>query len=181
METVYRLRDREDSLRQMQEASLSHPFLGVKVTHGLIGSEEWWNNIAAGMLELHSVRGFVSGLWLGMHNSEPGTFAMTLQDGTVFREMTTLEASESIEKFPLGRVVEVDYVVQEPKTKFEGSRDDHRVVLEIRLDDEVIPDAEPIGPCYFTWLRDREAEGPVQATVQASSVRKSVRWWQVWR
>lgn len=181
METVYRLRDRKDSLLRMQEASLSHPFLGVKVTHGLIGTDEWWENIATGKLQRHSVRGFVTGLWLGMHNSEPGTFAIQAQDGTVFREMTTLEASESIEKFPLGRAVEVDYVIQEPKYTLEGSREDHRVVLEIRLDDEVNPECKPIGPCYFTWLQDRAASIPASAADAASNPGRSVRWWKRWR
>ena len=151
MQTIYRLKDRPESVHRMQEASLSHPFLGVKITHGLIGSQEWWDNIASGHLPLHPVRGIVRGLWLGMHNSEPGSFAMELADGTWFKSMTTLDAAESARMFTLGRFVEVDYVEQEAKHAPPGTPKHIQVVLEIRLDSHSAPSVEPVVPCYFTF------------------------------
>jgi hypothetical protein len=181
METIYRLMDREEDLRRMQEASLSHPFLGLKITHGLVGSQAWWDNIASGGIAVHSVRGVVRGLWLGMYNSEPGSFAMELSDRTWFRSMTMLEAAESVEKFTLGRFVETDYVIQELKSPHPGSTEPHKVVLEIRVDSCVAPNVEPIGPCYFTWQASGATADPPKRSVAPHGASRSPRWWQLWR
>lgn len=181
METVYLLKDQVNSIRSMQEASQSHPSLGLKITHGLIGSQEWWDNIASGKLPLFSVRGIVRGLWLGMHHSEEGSFAMELLDGGWFRDATMLEAAESAEKFTLGRYVEVDYVNQELKTPIEGINEPSRVVLAIRVDSTSAPGVEPIGPCYFTWKASQESSDTPTPTAAGVTPIRRARWWQIWR
>ena len=181
MRVIYRLRDSKESLRQMQEASLSHPFLGLKITHGLIGTEEWWENISTGKLPLCTVRGVVRGLWLGMYHSEPGSFAMELEDGTIFQHMTELDAKESAEVFKLGCVVEADYVLQEAKSPIQGLPKPSKVVLELRLDAELLPGIEPLGPCYYTWLQSLENLELEASSVETSKEPSRPPWWRFWR
>lgn len=181
METVYRLRERIAEISQMQEASLSHPFLGLKATHGLIGTEEWWNNIAAGALPLHSVRGVVRGLWLGMYHSEPGSYLLELVDKTYFSGMTGLDADESASKFTLGRYVEVDYVIQELKYPREDQTTQSRVEVEIRLDSFSDSSVVSIGNCYFDRIEATKYSQSIENESEQKPKAKPTKSWWPWR
>jgi hypothetical protein len=175
MDIVYRLRDDTSSLKQKQDASLHHDFLGLRITHGLIGTKAWWKAIESGELKLHTVRGVIRGLWLGQYNSGPASFEIELENGSFFSEMCEQEPQEAVKNFCLGRIAEVDYVLQYAKQPIEGLPDPHPVCIEIRLGETVPWKVKPI-PSYFTSKR----KIPINKKAALSPKRKNP-WWAFWR
>ena len=60
MKTVYYLRDDLDYVAKVQTASLSPKPFGLKVTHGLFGSEEWWRSIETGVVPVIRYAGTIA-------------------------------------------------------------------------------------------------------------------------
>jgi hypothetical protein len=121
MDIVYELRDDTDTVRHMQSAMLSDGSVGLKNTHGLIGTDEWWEQIFAGTLPIHEEVGVISGFWPGQWGGGPAEFELSDETGCKSRWLCGLEASAARVAFRLGRPVCVRYVVQELKTVFQGS------------------------------------------------------------
>jgi hypothetical protein len=147
MERVYRLRD-DSSLPGMQRASLEQG--GLKPTHGLVGTAEWWEAIRAGALPLQTVRGALRGLWLGQWNCGPAEFLMESKDGTVFKSLCHVDHHVAARKFTLGRACEVDYVLQYHFRPLASLEEPGKLVVEIRLGESSAIPVAPIGPCYYT-------------------------------
>jgi hypothetical protein len=170
MEIAYSLWDDTAALRGMQDASLRRD--GLRATHGLIGTEEWWQAIRSGTLPLHTARGVIRGLWLGQYDSGPAEFKMELEDGSLFGGMCCdHEPQRAAQRFRLGRRAEVDYVLQYLDRPVEGLPDPHALFVEIRLGEIVSWKVEPI-PSYFT-ARER--------TPGSVSSGSSKPWWAFWR
>jgi len=116
--TVYELRDDAASLEGMQQGSLDpESDVGLRITHGLIGSEEWWSNIAKGVLPLQTAHGDISGYWSGRQGHGPPEFELKQRDGS--RSKWILRTPN--DSFIVGRPAEVDFVFQELKTPFGGT------------------------------------------------------------
>jgi len=49
MNCVYELKRDPDGIAGIQRASLDNPY-GLTITHGLVGSAEWWQQVASGSL-----------------------------------------------------------------------------------------------------------------------------------
>jgi hypothetical protein len=175
MDIVYRLRNDISALKGMQDASLHHDFLGLRITHGLIGTEEWWKAIESGVLELHTVRGVIRGLWLGQYNSGPAEFKIQLKNGSFYTEMCEQEPHEAVKNYRLGRIAEVDYVLQFAKHPIEGLPDPSPVCIEIRLGETVPWKVKPL-PSYFT------SKNKIPSNKKAASSPKRTKpWWAFWR
>jgi len=50
LKIAYSLRIDEEPIRRVQRATTTTEEFGIEPTHGLLGSGEWWNRIAAGDL-----------------------------------------------------------------------------------------------------------------------------------
>lgn len=124
---VYILRDDQEGIEQMQRASLSDGELGLKQTHGLVGSDGWWAQIEQGALPLHKVRGTVSRFWPGHHGDWP---EFELQEANGMRSMWDCMVPAGIAgfRFAVGTAVEVAYVEQELKAR-EGPS---KLIVELR-------------------------------------------------
>lgn len=130
MKTIYSLRADPEPIKHMQNASLSKGTAGLKITHGLIGSPEWWQAIESGALQVHKLRGKISRFWPGHHGDWP-EFELEEVNGHRSVWACELPAGQARSAFAEGAAVEVDYVLQELKTKFEGSSQS-KVTLAIR-------------------------------------------------
>lgn len=128
---VYRLQEDLKHIELVQKATLSTTDFGIRQTHGLFGSKEWWAKIAAGDLQQHTLRGVISRVYMGSMGDWP-EFKIKSADGA--EESFTRECSrpEVADAFQEGRGVEIDYVWQKHKTALLGTTDT-RVVLEIRI------------------------------------------------
>lgn len=132
METIYSLRDDADLLRQMQKASRSIEPMGLRETHGLVGSAAWWQCIKTGKLATKYVAGEISGLWLGQWLDGPASFELRSIPGEVSTWFCEVEPSLAKVAFRIGRRVVVEFVDQEHKVAFNGSKAT-RVTLSISL------------------------------------------------
>jgi hypothetical protein len=133
MRTIYELRS-DFALDSMQRASSGPGPLGLRDSHGLIGSSEWWANIERGALRVHELRGIVSGFWPGQWGDGPAEFELRTPDGSTARWLCNEEPRKAALTFRIGRAVEVRYVVQERKTPLDG-RIETTVVLTMAVDD----------------------------------------------
>lgn len=138
MLVVYRLKDDLRKIASIQKATSESERFGIEPTHGLVGSDEWWNGIRSGKLECSTLRGTISRVTLGSTRDWP-EFELTTEAGdrsTWVREANTAELALT---YATGRPVEIDYVIQRhrPKSKFAGA--EIKLILEIRLGDRYVP------------------------------------------
>lgn len=121
MKVIYSLRDDAESIAIMQRGATSPGPVGLRITHGVVGSAAWWSQIQSGALPLHVESGVVSGFWPGQHNGGPAEFELRQSSGATSRWLCELESAEAGRQFQMSRAVEVRYVVQELRTVFNGS------------------------------------------------------------
>jgi len=65
MQIVYQLHRDDETIRSVQDATLTTEDRGLQSTHGLFGSKEWWDNIRFGTLPVHRLVGVITQLDLG--------------------------------------------------------------------------------------------------------------------
>jgi hypothetical protein len=133
MNTVYLLRDDPATVEHMQAGSLSAGPIGLKQTHGLVGSPEWWSHVEDGSLPVFRREGMITGFWPGQWQQGPASFELSLDGGGVMRELCNLEPREAALVFRVGRRAMIEFVAQELKTEFQGSRTSN-VVIRISVD-----------------------------------------------
>ena len=71
MKTVFDLRLHTKYISDVQNASLNRPDCGLKITHGLFGSSEWFDHIIAGTLPLVRLRGVITRTYMASMNDWP--------------------------------------------------------------------------------------------------------------
>ena len=117
----------------MQKASLGNSewWQGLKITHGLVGSVEWYETIERGDLPLKTAIGRVSQFWPG-HHGDFQEFELQTDSGTTSKWPCFLTMPRAESEFAIGRTVEVSFVEQQ----FRHPREDMpqaTVVVAIRL------------------------------------------------
>jgi hypothetical protein len=139
MKTVYSLREQHDYIAQVQTASLSPKPFGLKATHGLFGSEEWWRNIETGVIPLTRYSGTITRLLrTGMHN-ESQSFELLTDDGQTFQYDCVAADRRDRKLYRVGARVELSFVSQELKQPVRTTtgeiHDTHsRSLIEARVD-----------------------------------------------
>jgi hypothetical protein len=123
MEAVYELRNAARTIAHMQRGSKEPGPLGLRITHGLVGSDEWWAQIRSGALPLKEISGVVSDFWSGQRGGGPAEFQLRQTDGAKSTWSCGLEPERAKRQFRIGRAVTVQYVTQELKTEFAGRRE----------------------------------------------------------
>ena len=132
MKIAYALRT-DANLAAMQEASLSNSSMGIRPVPAVVGSEEWWQAIAAGSLQLHTVTGVVRRFVYGHHGDFP-EFEMCANDGSLSTWGCFIDADEAQKVYAVGRSVQVDYVDVEAKADVDPRFKFHKLPVEIRVD-----------------------------------------------
>jgi hypothetical protein len=132
METVYALRNDPESISQMQRGSSSSGPIGLLITHGLIGSQEWWTHIESGVLPLRFSEGVVSGFWPGQYGDGPAEFEVRQPDGQTTHWLCQVDPKLARTVFIIGRAVIVQYVGQQLKPRL-GESTDTKVTTSISL------------------------------------------------
>ena len=101
--------------------------VGLKNTHGIFGAGKWWKAIESGKLELKSLKGHISKAWPGHHDDFP-EFQVATESGAI----TTWPMEKMALLNKVGAAIEIDYVIQEYKTKSDlGTHSE--CVVEVRL------------------------------------------------
>ncbi|MBL6707631.1 MAG: hypothetical protein ISQ06_16090 [Planctomycetaceae bacterium] len=109
MSVLYDLRSDHDLIRDIRDASLNTE-LGLKITHGLVGSDEWWDAIERGDIPLQRIDGVVVGTTRGPMGDWPLMKVRSDSGRTTNWPLNGVSTADLI-----GRAVVVEYVEQEAK------------------------------------------------------------------
>lgn len=142
MKLVYRLSEELDNdlgqVAAAQALSLdaTRPCVGLKGTHGLFGSPEWWANIEAGIIPKKRLSGVIARVYVaGQDYSDvPNAFDLRGSDGHVHMEGIYVNSQDDVALYQVGRQVEVVYVLDELKMPLpDGGKDYLEIVLEVSV------------------------------------------------
>lgn len=122
---LYDLRQDEQLLRDIEEASL-HTDRGLKLTHGVVGSEQWWKAIETGEIPMYRITGTIVEISRGPMGDWPVIHVRSDSDGNISSWSTGTLLPESF----LGRPIVIEYVEQEAK---KPPFPDYRDQLPIRI------------------------------------------------
>jgi len=130
---VYRLQDDVVRIRQIQQATLRTEEFGIEPTHGLFGSDEWWEKVASGELPVATISGQISRVYMGSMGDWP-EFELTESDGTKSSWTREANSKELSELYVVGRAVEIDFVLQRHKPKSYDGGAEHKILIAVRID-----------------------------------------------
>jgi len=119
----------------MQKATLTTEQFGIELTHGLIGTEEWWSKIRSGELRVHTLRGRISRMYMGSMGDWP-EFTLTTLEGESSSWTREAANTELSKLYVEGRDVELDYVLQHHRKKSLDGGAEIKLVLAIRVADD---------------------------------------------
>jgi hypothetical protein len=132
---LYRFREDCERIRQIQSATLTTEQFGLEATHGLVGSDKWWEQIADSRLPTQTLRGVISRVYAtGMGGDWP-EFEVRDDLGSLTCWTREVASASLANRYQVGRRVEIDYVVQRLRRKSYDDGMENQVVLEIRVDD----------------------------------------------
>lgn len=145
MKIVYSLRDelRENPqlVAQVQALTLNRqkPDMGLKGAHGLYGSDDWWQSIAAGRIKTQVTSGTITELFFAGQDSrwgdEVNSFRMRLEDGSIVEDSIYPTLKSERRLFVVGAVVSVvhafDKMKQQPR--FFGRPNYLKILLEMAI------------------------------------------------
>ncbi|HKN22368.1 MAG TPA: hypothetical protein VJX73_13175 [Terracidiphilus sp.] len=134
MIVVYCLKDDKSATERVRHATRTTENFGIEPTHGMYGSEEWWQKIESGELPTHTLRGTISKVYMASMGDWP-EFKMAGDDGHESTWTRLMHSPEQDRLYRVGSPVEIDFVWQQhrPKSFDHGARVE--VVLEIRIED----------------------------------------------
>ena len=133
MISVYQLRNDTDHIKKVQKATLTTEQFGIQPTHGLFGSDEWWQKIASGELPMRRLRGIITRVYMGSMNDWP-EFAMRTDAGEESSWSRFADTGELSELYSVGKHIELDYVVQRNRFKMVNpAGEETTCVIEVRI------------------------------------------------
>lgn len=145
MKVVYALRDdlksKPDYVAEVQALTLNRekPLVGLKGTHGLYASDEWWESIRSGRIETKVVSGTIHELFFAGQDSRWGdqvnSFRLKLNDGRTVEESIYANQKSDRRLFVVGATVFIAYVLEELKSQPapDGSVNYVESVLEVAI------------------------------------------------
>jgi len=144
MKVVYELAEwlssNEDHIAEVQALSLnpSKPLMGLKATHGLYGSPEWWWSIKEGRIPTLRREGTITKLIFAgqdaRRGSEVNSFEFLLEDGSVALESIYAEKKSDRQLFRVGAKVSAVYALDELKRRMpNGNVDKLDILLEMSV------------------------------------------------
>lgn len=126
-------------LAQALTLNTSRPHLGLRGTHGLFGSEEWWENIRNGRMKTVSYSGVIERTYFAGQDSRRGnqvnSFSLRLADGSLVEHSIYATSKEDRSLFVTGAAVlmvcALDELKSQPAT--DGGINYSQLVLEVAV------------------------------------------------
>lgn len=141
---VYRLKEDHHRIDQVQRATRTTESFGIEPTHGMFGSDEWWQNLESGQLPLHTLRGTIKNVYMGSMGDWP-EFKMLSDTGEESSWTRWLQSAEQDQFYRVGARIEIDYVWQQSRAKSFDHGARREQVIEIRIDPKIAENAFPGG------------------------------------
>ncbi len=107
---VYDLKEDKEKIALIQNATLNTDYAGLKMEHGLFGTEEWWQAIEQGLFPKKVIEGTISRVYMSGQGSNYPEFEIESIDG---KTQWTREGDERY--FIVGKKVRLTYILQEKK------------------------------------------------------------------
>ena len=112
MKKIYSLQSDASHIENVQKATLETKIYGIVSEHGLFGSNEWWQALAHGEIEIQTIEGVISEVYMAGHNDFPEFKIMS--DGNV----TSWERKADSTLYKEGALVKLEYVLT--KNRFDN-------------------------------------------------------------
>lgn len=128
--SAYKFQEDKEAIKRLQEVS-SDPKsdYGLKTENGLlIGSKEWFQATEDGRLSKETIRGTISKVYMSGHNDWP-EFEMENESG---KSTWTREGNDQL--YLVGKLIEIDYVIQKYKRPLDMLGPTTKQVVEIRIE-----------------------------------------------
>ena len=146
MKLVYRLskslKDDPEHVKRAQDLTLdeTRPLMGLKGTHGLFGSDEWWNSIYSKKMKLKFVSVLITRTYYAGMDSDRrhNSYELALDNGSLHQESFYANNSKDIGLYEVGKKVLIVYALDELK-KQSGKRKYSETPIEIAISNEVVP------------------------------------------
>jgi len=143
MKLVYQLsKELEDdpeqvALAQSLSRDQSRPLMGLKGSHGLFGSQEWWDSIKNGAIPLRYISGVIKRMYVsGQERDVPeNTFDLVTSEGATKTESCYTNSKDDLGLYRVGRRVDIVYALDELKAQPapDGSINYSEIVLEMAV------------------------------------------------
>lgn len=143
MKLVYRLSEElktdpeQIALTQALTLNSSKPMLGLKGTHGLFGSTEWWSNIEQRKMPLLFISGIIRRVYVAGQDGgdESNGIYLLLEDGSLCDVGIYVNDKADIPLFRVGCRVELVYVLDELKKQpaQDGGVNYSKIALEMAV------------------------------------------------
>jgi hypothetical protein len=125
------------TLAQSLTLDKSKPYMGLKGTYGLFGSQEWWDNINQGRMPLQYVTGVITRTYVAGQDpsSIDNSFSLLLNNGSTCEESIYDYINKEDKKlFQIGSKVEIVYAHDELKRRgSNGEKSYLDIVLEMAV------------------------------------------------
>jgi hypothetical protein len=133
--TIYDLREDHQRIRWMQEATMTTRDFGLEPTHGLFGSEDWWQNIELGRLPTFQVSGLITNVYNIGEGDHP-EFSMVDNLGIETTWKREVNHADDDDLYIIGRMIELEYVLQRTRIDLTdlGIEQTEKCVLSVRID-----------------------------------------------
>ncbi|MFM9925842.1 hypothetical protein VLK31_22830 [Variovorax sp. H27-G14] len=144
MRIVYTLRDelkaKPEYVAQVQAMTLNleKPFLGLRGTHGLFGSDAWWESIRVGRIKMKVIAGEITEMFFAGQDSrwaaQVNSFRLKQTDGSTVEESIYAGRKSDRRLFVVGATVSTAYVMDELKRPDrDGATSYSKSVLEMAV------------------------------------------------
>jgi hypothetical protein len=124
------------SLAQALTMDETRPLMGLRGTYGLFGSEEWWRNIANGLMPTKVISGVIEKVYSSGQDSgnEINTMDVISKKGEHFMEGIYLNFEDDLSLFKVGAEVYIFYALDPLKRR---NSDDQvqfsEIVIEVAI------------------------------------------------
>lgn len=128
--TAYRFQDDKVAINRLQEVSNDNKTdYGLKIENGLlIGTKDWFRAIEEGLIEKETLSGRITKIYMSGHNDWP-EFELESENG---KSTWTREGVDRL--YQVGKQIEIDYVNQKFKQRWDMLGPTTKQVLEIRIE-----------------------------------------------
>lgn len=141
---VYRLKEDQRHIDQIQKATRTTENFGIEPTHGMFGSDEWWQNVESGQLPIHTLRGIIRDVYMGSMGDWP-EFKMMSDTGEESTWTRWMQSAEQDQFYRVGARIEIDFVWQQSRAKSFDHGARRKQVIEVRINPTIAENVSPGG------------------------------------
>ena len=117
----------------------TRPLMGLKGTHGLFGSDAWWNSIYSKKMKLKFMSGVITRTYYAGMDSDRkhNSYELALDNGSLHQESFYANDDRDIISYKIGKRVLIAYALDELK-KSEPNNKYLKIPIEIAISNDVV-------------------------------------------